>query len=763
MLRVSMVVDSSFDGGVALELEELNPHYFHYPGSGEDKKYLPLTRENREQIAALLELGLKPMDIRSRLNDCARFALMKGPPEQSLMDSLRRSRHITLDDVNNVRRTLQEQCKLASSDVKAVELLVERIRTMDGYVVHYTRDAEMGTMQLILSTPFQLRMLRTFGKELVFADAAYGVNKYGYPLQTLLVRDDHGNGVPIAFSITHTENSESWKHFMSTIFDAAGVDITAVTFMIDKSIVERAAITALGSKYILCIFHMYQEVERFLKSGESGVHGKGKKDLRTDVLHELRELQQYRQRDVFETRWKQIMDEWGLDRRAVVDYFERNWYHDAPFWAAFGRTGLAHLYSDTNNLIERFFGLLKYSFCRGKVPQRLEHLICLLLDDVVKHYIIDRSEKVISAARTRAIAADDRFDWDMEHLINTSGALEFGNLALGLAHACSTNSKSTTVYKVCVGDLSCTCEANKRTPCKHVHAAAHIHPLSVEMMKKCAERLNECCYFAALEGAPEGAELYEFRALCGSNALYFVNALSKTCTCHAMMEFGICAHLFALLPSEEIEELVEAHAPSATFTLERRRRYQPVEGPDPLGDDEDVANELRTCDGMSAPATVTVAAIMQGTKAWKGHVNTISRYMGVLPDSVVKDATSKLHGIAEMLQQAAKDLGTFKPTEKRARKQKRKMDTRQDDDRVQKRLLARKKTVKQAMKLSRTTQKSAQKVAAKEARENNFREKFRRNKEDSSYRGATNGNAKRNSTKGFARRPAKQAWDDMQL
>jgi len=61
--------------------------------------------------------------------------------------------------------------------------------------------------------------------------------------------------------------------------------------MIDKSKAEIAALKRLGIPYLLCIFHMLQDVERFCKSSKSGVHGKENEQVRMGIYRDLRGVQ----------------------------------------------------------------------------------------------------------------------------------------------------------------------------------------------------------------------------------------------------------------------------------------------------------------------------------------------------------------------------------------------------------------------------------------------------------------------------------------
>lgn len=76
------------------------------------------------------------------------------------------------------------------------------------------------------------------------------------------------------------------------------------SIMIDKSRTEMAAIDAVtdqqGSssrpRWLLCYFHMVQELERFLKSGDAGV---GSKPERHRILVEMMDLKFIRDKGIF--------------------------------------------------------------------------------------------------------------------------------------------------------------------------------------------------------------------------------------------------------------------------------------------------------------------------------------------------------------------------------------------------------------------------------------------------------------------------------
>ena len=55
---------------------------------------------------------------------------------------------------------------------------------------------------------------------MVLLDAVYNLTQHGYPVYTLLVRDEFGNGVPVAFLITDEEKAEPVKEFLVAVQQA---------------------------------------------------------------------------------------------------------------------------------------------------------------------------------------------------------------------------------------------------------------------------------------------------------------------------------------------------------------------------------------------------------------------------------------------------------------------------------------------------------------------------------------------------------------
>lgn len=162
----------------------------------------------------LLDKGLKPYKIQGIMDRQA----CAGLDEEGITAALRGRRLVTIRDVENVRKQWAAETRLDTNDVKAVEKLVaQHDEGPESAVLYHESDGD--NFELALATPFQRRMLNAFGKELVFMDAVHGTNQYGYVTMALVVRDDYGNGVPVAFCVTTGEDSNRWARFLKAAFE----------------------------------------------------------------------------------------------------------------------------------------------------------------------------------------------------------------------------------------------------------------------------------------------------------------------------------------------------------------------------------------------------------------------------------------------------------------------------------------------------------------------------------------------------------------
>ncbi|PSC75997.1 hypothetical protein C2E20_1680 [Micractinium conductrix] len=245
----------------------------------------------------------------------------------------------TLRDIQKIVKRMRGAARIDSNDVAALAALVAKLEAAapDTVLFYVPQKVDAaGSIQqrfrLCLTSPFGLRMLRAFGSELAFMDAVYGLNSYGYIQATLVVRDEYCNAVPVACCIADCETADVFEEFLEAVA---------------------------------------KSIEQFCKTAGSGVHGKEGQLSRLRIYGHIIALQAIRDKSTFNVRCAAFLEllrtpGGGVESTKFAAYFEKEWVPRAQYWAAYGREAVRHLLSDTNNLSESSFRMLKYHIGAGK-------------------------------------------------------------------------------------------------------------------------------------------------------------------------------------------------------------------------------------------------------------------------------------------------------------------------------------------------------------------------------------------------------------
>ncbi|XP_063068679.1 uncharacterized protein LOC134460150 [Engraulis encrasicolus] len=230
--------------------------------------------------------------------------------------------------------------------------------------------------------------LELYGKHLVFVDTTHCVNQYEFPLLTLLVRDGHGRGVPVAYAIVSNERQSTLEKALEKLREQFLSPPRA--FMVDKDYAEINALSSIfpESAILLCWYHVLQAVQRWLSKAESGVHGPSDLKTREDIMSFFYKLKACKTEAEYEASAKKFIDTF-VQHPAVCNYFRKHWEDLGHMWSDYGRC-FEHLNTDTNNVIERFFHRLKYQFLGGTRNRRVDDLIHVLLGKAEDYFGIMR-------------------------------------------------------------------------------------------------------------------------------------------------------------------------------------------------------------------------------------------------------------------------------------------------------------------------------------------------------------------------------------
>lgn len=470
-------------------------------------------------------------------------------------------REVTKSDIKRIARRLLNHTKLHQNDIIGTELLISELEEQKSLLFYQKQLVEIRHkvvkvtqhFQLGIMTPWGAEIMKKLGKKLAFIDACHGMNQYGYAQITLLVVDEYREIVPVAYAIVGQEDQATVAKFLSAVKDKIGVDFEYGALMMDRGKAQIAACEQLGIRYLSCIFHLFQDLERVMRNDDFGMHRVEDKERRKSIMQEVRQLRGIEDEQVFYHAMDTLVSnlrEIGLESLANYIY---SWKKDAVHWVAWGRLDV-NCIADTNNPVESFFRVLKYHFSRGKVAQSLQRHAQMLVEPVHSHYVVERDQKLSGMLITNAQKADEKLAHQVGYLLNNFITKMPTEIAIGGCFVRDVE-KTTVQHKVTVGDASCQCSSfYKFKVCPHLEAAGRKSPLTLNMMKATADHIcNQRDLFPqlmkllAVPGAAINTCMYTCPLLADQDGGRFVtvNVATAKCECHAFHAHNMCCHVIA--------------------------------------------------------------------------------------------------------------------------------------------------------------------------------------------------------------------------
>ncbi len=220
----------------------------------------------------------------------------------------------------------------------------------------------------------------------IHCDGSHSVNKYGFNLFVLLVKDEAGKGYPVAFMISSTLANAAVQEFVTWCFEAT--DMQRPPFcMVDDADAEINALVALGIKPVLCNFHFMQALNRSMSKLATGlVHAD-----RVVFKAQITALHLCTTKGAFDILYSELMTWFAADgsRGIFKLYFVKVWSGKRELWSRYGHPTLS-VDNLTNNTLERFNKSLKYDFMGQLVNRRISDLVSVIYDRVMPHYANER-------------------------------------------------------------------------------------------------------------------------------------------------------------------------------------------------------------------------------------------------------------------------------------------------------------------------------------------------------------------------------------
>ena len=200
-----------------------------------------------------------------------------------------------------------------------------------------------------------------FGPALVCVDATHGTNHYDFKLVTVIVLDELGEGVPVAWMISNKEDAVTLCEFLKPLQERTGSMITKY-FMSDDAEQYYSSwnhIYGGNPKKLLCTWH----IDRAWRVNISSMIRDNKKHIA--VCHQLCTLLE----ESFIVRFREMLQQsisWMLSDPHLgrfCQYFQMWYCKRIEVWASCYRIGTL---VNTNMSIESFHRLLKVVYLEGK-------------------------------------------------------------------------------------------------------------------------------------------------------------------------------------------------------------------------------------------------------------------------------------------------------------------------------------------------------------------------------------------------------------
>ena len=194
-----------------IETEEVLVEYFTCHNNTVNLCHLIMPENIRSSIAMKLQEGVSVDKIIDQIRDT-----ILGLGRESLA---------TKQDIRSIARSFNvEGISKHPSDAISANLWVQELRSAEQFgpvVLYKPQGIEPVTNSmfgkddfvLIIKTPFQRDMMRKFGNCAICIDSTHGTNQYSFPLTTIIVIDEYGKGVPIAWMVSNHEDTNVLTKF----------------------------------------------------------------------------------------------------------------------------------------------------------------------------------------------------------------------------------------------------------------------------------------------------------------------------------------------------------------------------------------------------------------------------------------------------------------------------------------------------------------------------------------------------------------------
>ena len=441
--------------------------------------HLPIPSNVKHTIATKLQEGVQI----EKILDDVRDSIKNG--------ELGREQLLTRQDILNIKKKLNIGCVTKhSNDLLSTCAWVDELKLAQyNPVLRFkpqgleqptdVNDLAKDDFLLVLQSEFQKDAMIRYGNKVVLMDATHGTTQYDFQLISILVIDDHGEGLPVAWAISNREDRAVLVQFLKSIHEKVG-DLKPQYFMSDCADQYFNAWCGVfgrnDTRKLLCTWHIDRAWRKALNEHISD------KQERIEVYHKLCVLLQERDEGKFLVDLQKLMSYLNEEYEDFYAYFNMQYVPRVKQWATCYRIGTL---VNTNMFVESFHRVLKVVYLNNKHNRRVDHLVHILLrlarNLVYEHLkkmeigkithrkseINKRHKAAKNMKKIPPIRSIGQNQWKIESFTNNSYYHVEKNVS---DNNCSCPLRCS-ICNICVHMFSCTClDASLHcTICKHVH------------------------------------------------------------------------------------------------------------------------------------------------------------------------------------------------------------------------------------------------------------------------------------------------------
>ena len=329
------------------------------------------------------------VSIASKLQEGVNIDKVLDNIRENVSATLGREHLVNKQDVRNIQKQFNvDGIQKHTTDSQSVHAWVQELQSGEYdpvllYKVQGVKELIVGASDqfqeedfvLCIQTQFQCDMLKKFGNNAVCIDSTHCTNQYDFPLTTLMVIDEYGEGIPVAFMLSNRETGAVITAFFESIKSKVGIVEPQVFMTDDAPQYFSAWQTTFGTnsktKKLLCRWHLD-------KSWRGAIKEKIKnKELQPEVYRHLMVLLNESTLVEFNKKLQQFLtflSDCGMHE--FLQYFQENYCLRIDQWATHAR---CYTPVNTNMHLESFHRLVKEVYFQQKQNRRLDALLNVLL------------------------------------------------------------------------------------------------------------------------------------------------------------------------------------------------------------------------------------------------------------------------------------------------------------------------------------------------------------------------------------------------